>query len=105
MDDLITLLSVSATVDEIGVWRETETRRPVWGHERSISRAEFAAAGQVGLSPALVLETAAINYEGEAAAEWRGVRYAIYRTYRAETSDMIELYMQREAGVTNGASG
>jgi hypothetical protein len=37
------------------------------------------------------------DYQGELAVEYNGIRFSVYRIYRA-TSDKMELYAQREAG-------
>ena len=44
-----------------------------------------------------------VEYEGEKLCAWNGQRYAIYRTYHVPGTDDLELYVQREAGVTGGA--
>ncbi len=99
MDDLIVLIAETYTDNDIGVRVPTETRREVWAHLRSITRAEWRAAGLAGLQPAIVAETPRVNYGGEKLAEVKGVRYEVYRTYAADDSDMIELYLEERAGV------
>ena len=59
------------------------------------------SAGQTGLNPEIMLETAVTNYAGEKDVEYNNVRYSIYRTYRPYDSDIIELYLTRKAGDIN----
>lgn len=99
MDDLIVLIAETYTENSIGVRVPTETRREVWAHMRSVTRAEWSAAGLAGLQPAIVAETNRVNYAGEKLAEVNGTRYAVYRTYAADNSDVIELYLEERAGV------
>lgn len=91
--------------DENGVWRDTgETRRPgILARRDDVSRSEFSAAGQAGMRPQFRFIVNPIEYEGEAICEWNGQRYAIYRSYHVPGTDDLELYVQREAGVTRGS--
>lgn len=72
--------------------------RTVYCGEKSITRAEWAAAAQNRLKAAYCLTVWADEYEGETVAIYGGVRYGIYRTYR-KGSDEIELYLEQKAGV------
>jgi hypothetical protein len=98
--------------DANGVWHTVEeSQREVFARVESVERSEFFAAGQKGLRPELRVTLAAIEYEGEQVCAVDGVRYAIYRTYRASPEahfrtarnaadpDDLELYLQREVGV------
>lgn len=102
MDGTAVLINVEYETNSIGDHIKVENRREVFVTKKSISRTEWAAAGQRGMNPQMELEMSAIDYEGEEIAEYEGVRYAIYRTYQPEDSDRIELYLQKETGVTNG---
>lgn len=101
MDDVLTLISVCNTVDENGVERETRTSRQVFCKKQSVTRSEFFAGGRSGLNPALVFNVFFGDYLGETLMEYNGRTYAVYRTYHADGSDYMELYVQREGG-TNG---
>lgn len=97
----IDLIKISYMTDEIGQQvGEEETLRAVGGALFSVTRQEWQAAAQAGLSPeCMVLLRDYADYEGEVVAEIDGVRYEIYRTYL--TSDGgIELYLKRPAGVS-----
>ena len=111
---VITLISTTYTQDAIGQSVPVETQRDVFCNLRSVSRSEWATAGQMGLEAELVATMFAPDYRGEEIAEvlWpetegsqpnpgTAVRYGVYRTYRGR-NDEIELYMERKAGVTNG---
>lgn len=106
MDDLVYLIGVSYSEDEIGQLVPMETERAVWASVQSVSRAEWAQAGQAGLNPELVLTMPRVNYNGQKIVELRKdcgqpVRYGVYRTYFSSDSDDIEMYLEQKAGVTN----
>lgn len=85
----------------------TETATSVWAHLQSVTRAEWADAGQNGLQPQLVAVTPIVNYSGEQIVQIgsgeNARRYAVYRTYLDPDNDSIELYLERKAGVARGA--
>lgn len=90
--------------DADGVWRtRAETARTILARMDDVSRAEFFAAGQSGMRAEFRFIVNPIEYEGERLCAWNGWRYAIYRTYHVPGTDDLELYAQREAGVTHGA--
>lgn len=106
MDDLITLIKEGYTRDEIGQMVPVETSRQVWAHLQSVTRAEWADAGQKGMQPQLVAITSIVNYDGESIVQL-GVgesakRYSVYRTYFGPDTDSIELYLERKAGTVDG---
>ncbi len=101
MDDLIYLIALSYSQDEIGQVVAAEQRTPVWASIQSASRAEWMQAGQQGLNPSLMVSTPIVNYSGEEQVEVGGKRYAIYRTYFNRGSDMVELYLTDKAGVAD----
>lgn len=96
----ITLIKKTYTSDDLGQKIPTETQRTIYCQIGSISRAEWNAAGQMGLNPEIVATVFAPEYQGEEVAEINGVRYSIYRTYR-DKGEKLELYLERKAGVTN----
>lgn len=101
MDNILELIGTTKTQDATGVWRETPLPRAVYCQEHSITRSEFYDAGRNGLNPELMLTVFAGDYFGERTCKYKGQKYAIYRTYRGQDADYIELYIQREGG-TNG---
>lgn len=99
MDGTAYLIGETYTKDSIGQRVPTPSKVEIFVHERSVSRSEFFAAGQSGLSSDLLLITQAVNYSGEKTIEYEGDMYAIYRTYRNPNSDEIELYLEHKGGV------
>ena len=104
MDDLIYLIAQTYTRDDIGQFIPSETSRAVWAHLQSVTRAEWAQAGQNGMQPQLVAITPLVNYEGETIVQIgegeQAKRYGVYRTYFPPDSDTIELYLERKVGVS-----
>lgn len=96
MDDLIELVSLTFTTDELHQRVPHENRRPIWAHIQSVSRAEWFQGGQNGLQPSLVADTHIVNYQGEKTAIVHGKRYTIYRTYFNDQTDTIELYLEEQ---------
>ena len=99
MDSLIYLISQAYSQDDIGQVIASEIKNEVWASLQSITRAEWADAGQNGLQPQFVAVTPIVNYNGESIAEINGKRYGIHRTYFSPDSDSIELYLERKVGV------
>ena len=98
--NVITLISVTKSQDDYGVWRETEAQRDVFCDVGSVTRAEFFDGGRNGLNPEYVFTMFFGDYAGERIVEYNGDRFAIYRTYHGR-NDTIELYAERKGG-TNG---
>lgn len=97
-DDMIALIRRETRRDEKGVEREyTASYHEVYCRVKSISRQEFFQAGEAGLTPTFLFEIHPRDYEGEDTATYRGETYSIYRTYE-KSADVMELYVQREAG-------
>lgn len=101
MDDLIILIALTYSQDEIGQMVATEQRTPVWASIQSVSRLEWMQAGQQGLNPSLMVSTPIVNYSGEEQVEVGGKQYAVYRTYFNRNSDMVELYLTEKAGIAD----
>ena len=105
IDTTITLTTPGTRAqDSAGVWRDgTPTRREIYARMESVDRREFFSGGQTGFKPELRFTVFHGEYHGEGALEWNGQAYAIYRTYQGPGTDDLELYVQREVGVHNGA--
>ena len=121
VDGVITLITKTRQTDAYGRQTATETKRDVFAQIDSVSRAEFFEAGQNGLNPEYRFTVFSGEWDGEREAEYNGVRYSIYRTYRpsayvrhdnvktyegsisrntnAANNDRIELYASRKAGI------
>lgn len=96
--EVITLIGVEKSKDKRGMPVTTEKRRDIFVNVRSVSMSEFFEAGQTGLQPQYQFTMFGPDYEGEKIVEYKGVRYAVYRTYRKST-DSLELYVESRAGV------
>lgn len=96
--EVITLISENQTQDANGIWRATETRTDVFCQANSVTRSEFFEGGRNGLNPEYEFTMFFGDYDGQRIVEYKGQRYAVYRTYRART-DVLEVYVQREGGV------
>lgn len=94
--DDIKLIAQTISVDTYGNETATETSRTVFAEVDSISRSEFYAAANAELNPEYKFVVFFGDYAGEALVEFQGVRYWIYRTYRA--GDYMELYAERKTG-------
>ena len=101
MDGMITLLASSTAKDRHGVEKEAYSENEVFCQALSVTRTEFFGAGRNGLNPERGFKVFAGDYAGERTCIYEGVRYAVYRTFKPENDDYIELYVQREGG-TNG---
>ena len=99
MDDVMILLQHKPELDENHVQKMQEQRRQIFCRVKSVNRSEFFAAGQSGLSPAFLFEVFPADYAGEQELEFHGVRYAVYRTFQRD-ADTLEVYAQREGGIT-----
>jgi SPP1 family predicted phage head-tail adaptor len=98
--DVIKLISVTRTQDKYGQFVDTETSRQVYCQVGSITQSEFYEGGRNGLNPEYRFTVFFADYEDETIIEYKGKRYAVYRTYLAR-NDRLELYVERKGG-TNG---
>lgn len=98
MDRVLKLWSETYTTDALLQQVAVVKDRPCIATIRSISRAEWAAAGHNNLRPAFVAVTAAHNYRGETTASIGSTIYSIYRTYYDDKTDNVELYLEEKAG-------
>lgn len=94
------LVSTSYAKDDYGVRRKTETEKTVYGYYDSLYGQEIFEGGRNGLNPQFRFVMVALDYDGQTILIRDGVRYSVYRTYRAN-SGKVELYCERKGG-TNG---
>lgn len=92
------LISRTHTRDQNGIMQATETEQRVFCNVQSVSAAEWFEGGRSGLNPVYRLTMFEPDYNGQEIVRFNGVRYAVYRTYRAK-DNLIELYVQKEGGV------
>lgn len=85
--------------DEIGQPIPVEEVREIYCHIESVGQREFFSAGQNGINSDLKIVTQAVNYNNESEIEYNDARYGIYRTFRRQNSDEIELYCEWKGGL------
>lgn len=94
--DVIYLISVTITEDEIGNQIETPVERMVYANEYSVSSNEYYNAAMTGLRPVKMFEIYSFEYQGEDRLKHNGV---IYRIIRAETrGERTRLTCERMVG-------
>ena len=96
MTDVLTLVAQTVALDDYGNEVATETEREVFCEVDSITQSEFYQAANTELNPEHKFTIFFGDYEGESIVKYNGVRYSIYRTYRAD--DNLELYAERKIG-------
>jgi SPP1 family predicted phage head-tail adaptor len=96
MTDTLTLITQAITIDDYGNEVATETEKVVFCEVDSITQSEFFQAANTELNPEYKFTVFFGDYDGQPIVEYHDVRYAIYRTYRAD--DNLELYAERKIG-------
>lgn len=96
--DVMQLIAVTYTDDDINQKIPAETARSVFCNVASVSASEWFEAGRAGMQAALKVTMFDPDYQGEQIAVVGGVRYSVYRTYHAK-NETLELYLERKAGV------
>lgn len=99
MNDILTLIRIDYSTDEIGNNRGSITETDVFCEVTSAGRAEFFAAAQAGLRPEHKFKIWAHEYEGQTKVRYDGREFEIYRTFKLH--DTIELYA-KEVTANNG---
>lgn len=95
---VIELVSVTYTADGIGQQVPTETTKSVFCELESVTRSEWATAGQIGLKPEFKATMFSPDYDGQEIVLIGTARYGVYRTFQRK-DEAIELYLERKAGV------
>lgn len=94
-NDVITLLSIATTTNEVGDTVETITSKEVFAQVRSVGMKESYEALAVGLKPELEFVLADYyDYDDQEFIEYNSVRYRVLRTYR-KLSNELELVVTR----------
>lgn len=104
----IYLISETYTVDDIGQHVAVEQERKVYASVDSVTRAEWSAAGELGLKPEYRLTMFAPDYQGEKIVRMEiggsTETFGIYRTYRGK-NETLELYVEHKVGNAEGSDG
>lgn len=101
MDELILLVQEAYSKDDIGQMIPQRTERAVWATLKSVTRAEWSNAGEMGMKPQLVAITPYVNYEGETTiiiGTDTPIEFSVYRTFHSTVDDTMELYLERKVG-------
>lgn len=96
MTDVLTLIAPTVTTDQYGNEEYTDVETTVFCEVDSITQSEFYQAANTELNPEYKFTIFFGDYDGQPLVKYHGVRYAIYRTYRAD--DNLELYAERKIG-------
>ena len=98
--DVISLITVTTTENELGDTIEVSTERQVFADKQSVRQSEFYQAAATGLRPELMFAVRTIEYNGETKLKYNGKEYSIIRTYNKD-GELTELVCQ---GVVNRAN-
>jgi SPP1 family predicted phage head-tail adaptor len=88
--DIVQLVEITSTVNDIGDRIETEIERYVFANKKGVRQSEFYQANATGLRPQLMFEVRTQDYNGEPRLKHDGVEYNIIRTYD-KNGEIIEL--------------
>jgi len=98
--DVISLITVTTTENELGDTIEVSTERQVFADKQSVRQSEFYQAAATGLRPELMFVVRSIDYNQEPKLKHGDKTYTIIRTYDKD-GELIELICQ---GVVNRAN-
>ena len=88
-NDVISLLTITQTVNEIGDTVESITKKEVFAAVRSAGMKETYEALNVGLKPEMVFVLADYyDYDDQEHIEYNSIRYKVLRTYRKATNEL-----------------
>ncbi len=96
LSDIITLVSETYTKNSYGVDVKTEQQTEVFCEVSSVSASEWFEGNRADLNPEYRFIVFFGDYDGQKTCIYNGIRYGIYRTYRA--NDRVELYAERKSG-------
>ncbi len=95
--DVVKLISVTVTENDMGDIIETPVERQVFADKQSVRQSEFYQAAATGLRPELMFVVRSVDYNGEQKLKYNDKEYAIIRTYDKD-GELTELVCQ---GVVN----
>lgn len=98
--EVIKLISVTVTENDMGDIIETPSEREVFADKQSIRQSEFYQAAATGLRPELMFVVRSVDYNQEPKLKHGDKTYTIIRTYDRD-GELIELICQ---GVVNNAN-
>jgi SPP1 family predicted phage head-tail adaptor len=95
--DIITLISMTYSVNDLGDTIETKTSKQVYANKTSVKRSEFYQAMAIGLKPEVVFEMRLIDYSEEKKLIYESEEYNVIRTY-SKDGEIVELVCNRLVG-------
>lgn len=102
------LISETYTTDTIGQHIAVPVERKVYASVDSVSRAEWSAAGELGLRPEYKLTMFEPDYKGEKIVRMSingsAETFGVYRTYRGK-NEQLELYVEHKVGNAEASDG
>lgn len=98
--DIINLISVATTENDMGDPIEVPVEREVFADKQSIRQSEFYQAAATGLRPELMFVVRTVDYNNESKLKYNDKEYTIIRTYDKD-GELTELICQ---GVVNNAA-
>ena len=88
-NDVISLLTITQTVNEVGDTVESISKSDVFAKVKSAGMKEVYEALNVGLKPELVFEIADYyDYADQEHIEYDNKRYKVLRTYRKDSNEL-----------------
>lgn len=103
-EGIIYLIKSTYSPNEYGVRIKSESKTKVRASISGTTSSEFYEAGRSGISVSdMVFTIPRRKYHDEIVVEFKGNRYAAFRTYPV-AEDLIELHVETKAGTTNGES-
>ncbi|MED4016995.1 phage head closure protein [Sutcliffiella cohnii] len=90
LDDVIKLLKLQKSKNEIGDTVEIPIPREVFAKKKSIRQSEFYQSQSSGLKPEIAFDIWEMDYENETQLEYENKTFKIIRTY-SRNDEMLEL--------------
>jgi len=97
LDDVCSLVSKTYVEDELGQEEAVEVHRQIFCSKLSILRQEFAAAGQLGLRPQMMIVVDSDEYDKEDSLVYENIKYLVYKDFM-RTDGYTELYCGVKVG-------
>ena len=94
--DVIYLISIESTEDDIGNSIDVEVKRQVFANKFYINQSEFYNAQVTGLKPSQQFEIYSFEYQDESKLEHEGIRYSIIRV--EERGDKARITCEKVIG-------
>lgn len=99
MSEVVKLVAITVTEDELHVKHKTPTERTVFGEELAVYSSTFWSAAAAGLKPAKMFEIWRREYDGEERLIHDGVTYRVMRTEVSQKNpERLRLTCERVTG-------